>query len=73
MATLIAVKDFRLNLGGEIIKFRQGDIIEGKAAEHWYAKAHAKPADDKSAGEIAKVVEEAQKAEEETKATKGKK
>jgi len=40
MATLICKKAFRLNTTEGQLKFAAGDKVEGKAAEHWYAKAH---------------------------------
>jgi len=40
MATLICKKAFKLNTPDGLIKFNVGDKVEGKHAEHWYAKAH---------------------------------
>lgn len=40
MATLICKQAFKLNTEEGLIKFNVGDKVEGKHAEHWYAKAH---------------------------------
>jgi len=51
MATLICKKAFKLNTEAGLIKFNVGDKVEGKHAEHWYAKAHC--AADKKEAEAA--------------------
>lgn len=40
MATLICKKPFNLNTESGMKRFAIGDKVEGKDAEHWYAKAH---------------------------------
>jgi hypothetical protein len=49
MATLVCKKAFKLNTAEGLIKFNVGDKVEGKHAEHWYAKAHC--ANDKKEAE----------------------
>lgn len=42
MTSLVVQKAFKLNTPEGLKQFHVGDTVEGKDAEHWYAKAHCK-------------------------------